>query len=62
MEWVSARAENFVRREFTVEASLWGRPGLSRNVVVLMVPPRASSGASPESAAQDFSASRRNPE
>jgi 4-amino-4-deoxy-L-arabinose transferase-like glycosyltransferase len=56
MEFVSARAGTFVRREFTVQASLWGRPGLSRDVIVLMVPPRANS------AAQDFSASRRSPE
>lgn len=62
MESVSARAGSFVRREFTVQASLWGRPGLSRDVIVLMVPPRASSGASPESVAQEFSASKRSPE
>ncbi|MCP3388698.1 glycosyltransferase family 39 protein [Bradyrhizobium sp. CCGB12] len=58
MEWVSSRAGHFVRREFTVQASLWGRPGLTREVVVLMVPPRGSDAA-PESAADDFSASRR---
>ena len=62
LEWVSLRAGNSVRREFTVQASVWGKPGLTRDVVVLMVPPRESSGASPESAAQDFSASRRSPE
>jgi 4-amino-4-deoxy-L-arabinose transferase-like glycosyltransferase len=55
MESVSGRAEHFVRREFTVQAKLWGRPGLSREVIVMMVPPRAT----PESAADDFSASRR---
>lgn len=59
MEWVSSRAGTFVRREFTVQASLWGWPGLSRDVVVLMVPPHASSDASPGSAAQDFSAGKR---
>ena len=58
MESVSARAEHFVRRQFTVQATLWGKPGLTRDVVVLIVPPRTSS-ATPESAAQDFSASRR---
>ena len=45
-----------------MQASLWGRPGLTRDVIVLMVPPRANRGASPESAAQDFSASKRSPE
>jgi len=62
MEWVSSRAGNVVRREFTVQASLWGKPGLTRDVVVLMVPPRANGDAAPESAAQDFSASKRSPE
>lgn len=56
MEWVSARAGRFVRREFTVRASLWGRPGVSRTVVVLMVPPQTD--RAPEGAAQDFSASK----
>jgi len=58
MESVSAGAGQFVRREFTVQAMLWGRPGVTREVVVLMVPPRGRSAA-PESAADDFSASRR---
>ncbi|WP_194468470.1 glycosyltransferase family 39 protein [Bradyrhizobium sp. CCBAU 53340] len=62
MEFVSSRAGNYVRREFTVQASLWGRQGLTRNVVVLMVPPRANGGTSPESAADDFSASKRSPQ
>jgi hypothetical protein len=55
MEWVSGRAGHVVRREFTVQAQLWGRPGLTREVIVIMVPPRGT----PESAADDFSASRR---
>ena len=58
MEWVSGRAGHFVKREFTVQATLWGKPGLTRDVIVLMVPPRGNSAA-PESAADDFSASRR---
>jgi hypothetical protein len=45
MEFVSSRAG----REFTVQASLWGKPGLTRNVIVLMVPPRANSDAPPQS-------------
>ncbi|MGX4770978.1 glycosyltransferase family 39 protein [Bradyrhizobium guangdongense] len=61
MEWVSARAGHFVRREFAVQASLWGRPGVSRKVIMLLVPPQAN-GATPRSAAQDFSASKRSPE
>ncbi|MDA9536727.1 membrane protein [Bradyrhizobium sp. CCBAU 21362] len=58
MERVSSGAGQFARREFTVQATLWGRPGLTREVVVLMVPPRGSRAA-PESSANDFSASRR---
>lgn len=58
MEWVSGRTGHFVRREFTVQAQLWGGPGLTREVIVMMVPPRGSSAA-PASAANDFSASRR---
>ncbi|WP_084299103.1 glycosyltransferase family 39 protein [Bradyrhizobium sp. WSM1743] len=55
---VSSRAGHFVRREFTVRASLWGRPGLAREVIVLMALPQGSSPM-PASAADDFSASRR---
>lgn len=60
LEFVSARAEHFIRREFTVQASLLGRPGVTRNVVVLMVPPHAIGNSPPESTAQDFSASKRS--
>ncbi|MDH6264391.1 4-amino-4-deoxy-L-arabinose transferase-like glycosyltransferase [Bradyrhizobium sp. BR13661] len=60
MEVVSSRAGAFVRREFTVQASLLGWLGLSRDVVVLMVPPRTQGGTSPEHAAQDISASKRS--
>jgi len=56
MEWASSRNGNVVRREFTVQATLWGRPGLTREVVVLMVRP---GDTTPKSAADDFSASRR---
>nr|WP_027567770.1 glycosyltransferase family 39 protein [Bradyrhizobium sp. URHA0013] len=58
MDGVAGRAGHFVKREFMVQAQLWGRPGLTREVVVLMVPPRGS-GAAPEGVADDFSASRR---
>ncbi|RXH25023.1 membrane protein [Bradyrhizobium nanningense] len=58
MELASSRTGHFVRREFTVQATLWGRPGLSREVVVLMVRPRGIRMI-PKSAADDFSASRR---
>jgi hypothetical protein len=57
MAWVSRRVGHVVRRELTVRASLWGRPGLAREVVVLMVPP--SDSKAPASAADDFSANRR---
>lgn len=60
MEWASSQNGNFVRREFTVQATLWGRPGLTREVVVLMVP--RGMRTIPESAADDFSASRRTTE
>nr|WP_082905855.1 glycosyltransferase family 39 protein [Bradyrhizobium centrolobii] len=59
MDRVSARAGHFVRREFAVQATLWGKPGVTRELIVLMVPPRASSDSAPESTADDFSASRR---
>ncbi|TQF32019.1 membrane protein [Bradyrhizobium sp. UNPA324] len=58
MELASSRTGHFVRREFSVQATLWGRPGLSREVVVLMVRPRGIRMI-PKSAADDFSASRR---
>ncbi|MEK9283412.1 MULTISPECIES: glycosyltransferase family 39 protein [unclassified Bradyrhizobium] len=57
MDWVSARAGHFVKREFTVQATVWGEAGITREVVVLMVPRTV-----PESAADDFSASRRGAE
>ncbi|MBR0957637.1 glycosyltransferase family 39 protein [Bradyrhizobium japonicum] len=60
MGWVSPRVGHLVRREFTVRASLWGRPGLAREVVVLMALPQGS--PVPASAADDFSASRRGSE
>ncbi|MCK1541377.1 glycosyltransferase family 39 protein [Bradyrhizobium sp. 179] len=60
MEWASSKVERVVRREFTVQANLWGLPGLARQVIVLMVPPRGS-GPAHEGAADDFSASRRRP-
>lgn len=58
MAWASSQAGHFVRREFTVQAMLWGRPGLTREVVVLLVPPRGL-GTTPESTADDFSANKR---
>jgi hypothetical protein len=61
MEWGSSQTGHFVRREFTVQATLWGRPGLSREVVVLMVRPRGIRMI-PRSAADDFSSSRRAPQ
>ncbi|WP_439399820.1 glycosyltransferase family 39 protein [Bradyrhizobium sp. PMVTL-01] len=60
MEGLSSRAEHSVKPEFAVQATLWGKPGLTREVVVLMVPPRGRSGA-PQSPAEDFSSSRRAP-
>jgi len=50
------QALSLQRFEMTLEIE--GRPGLTREVVVLMVPPRGS-GAAPEGIADDFSASRR---
>ncbi|MET4444823.1 4-amino-4-deoxy-L-arabinose transferase-like glycosyltransferase [Bradyrhizobium sp. GM2.2] len=58
MDSVAGRAGHFIRRELIIQAQLWGRPGLTREVFVLMVPPRGS-GAAPEGIADDFSASRR---
>ncbi|BBO07279.1 MULTISPECIES: glycosyltransferase family 39 protein [Bradyrhizobium] len=61
MAWASSQTGHFVRREFTVRATLWGRPGLSREVVALIVRPRGMRMI-PKSAADDFSASRRGSE
>ncbi len=58
MGWASSQAGHVVRREFTVQATLWGRPGLTREMVVLMARPRGMRMI-PRSAADDFSASRR---
>ncbi|WP_084788624.1 glycosyltransferase family 39 protein [Bradyrhizobium sp. Cp5.3] len=58
MDSISARTGPSVKREFTVQATLWGNPGVRRDVVVLMVPPM-DGGTRPQSAADDFSASRR---
>lgn len=57
MEWVSPQVRHSVRREFTVRASLWGRPGVAGEVVVLMVPPQEDK--TPASAADEFSSKRR---
>ncbi|MBR0777860.1 glycosyltransferase family 39 protein [Bradyrhizobium diazoefficiens] len=62
MDWLEPRTSRSVRREFTVQASLWGRPGLSREVVVLMVPPGSAETTVPQSSADDFSASKRTTE
>lgn len=67
MQWmdrVDDRTERERRFEFVVQSSLWGRPGASRKIAVMMVPPVES--GNPESpkntngdGLEDFSASRR---
>lgn len=54
MEGVAGKAGRFVRREFVARATLWGRPGITREVVVLLVPPRADTSSDAESAAIAF--------
>jgi len=44
-----------------VRATLWGRPGLTREVVALLMRPRGMRMI-PKSSADDFSASRRGSE
>ncbi len=59
MEGVAAKAGRFVRREFVARATLWGRPGITGEVVVLLVPPRADTSSDGESAAIAFGDSQR---
>lgn len=62
LEWMdrtASRAGDFTRREFTVQASLLGRRGVSRKLVALIVPPRQEPES--ESSADDFSALKRGP-
>src|SRR3981189_1118710 len=65
IEWMgtsAARATRFVRFEFVVRSTLLGRPGATRRVVAVIVPPRIEEGTTPmpgTSNAQDFSANRR---
>jgi len=40
MERTAARAGDYVRHEFEVRSLLMGVPGIGRNVVSLIVPPR----------------------
>ncbi len=61
LRWVTAKAGHVVRRKATLQATLRGAPGVSRDVVFLMVPPAGEPIAVPESSADDFSASRRTP-
>ena len=62
MERTSARASRFVRSEFAVQSTLLGRPGATRHVIALIVPPLAEELITPTpgtSKAEDFSANRR---
>lgn len=59
INWVAASAGTVVHRELTLQTALWGRPGVGRDVVFLLVPPSGETAPPPESAADDFSASRR---
>jgi 4-amino-4-deoxy-L-arabinose transferase-like glycosyltransferase len=62
MEMTSARASRFVRSEFAVQSTLLGRPGATRHVIALIVPPLTEELITPPpgtSNAEDFSANRR---
>jgi 4-amino-4-deoxy-L-arabinose transferase-like glycosyltransferase len=61
MERTSARAAHFVRREFSLQAELLGRAGVTRKLISLLVPPQEDGSKPPASAADDFSASKRGP-
>lgn len=63
MNRVAAIPDVAVRTEFTLQASLWGRPGVTTAVVALMVPPATTPAPVPSSVdgdeIEDFSALRR---
>lgn len=63
MNRVAAIPVTSIRTEFTLNTSLWGRPGVSATVVALMVPPVTPSSSRPIAVdgdgIEDFSASRR---
>jgi hypothetical protein len=65
IDWMgktAARAWRFRRSEFVVQSSLLGKPGATRGVTALIVPPRVEDIIAPSFApsnAEDFSANRR---
>jgi 4-amino-4-deoxy-L-arabinose transferase-like glycosyltransferase len=67
LDWmgkVAARAPRFIRTEFAVQSTLLGKPGATRRVTALIVPPSQEEIPPPSPAssdAEEFSASRRTP-
>lgn len=62
MQRLETEQTHFVRTEFTLTATLWGRPGTSATVVAMMALPRTTDAAPAAPGAQapkDVSASRR---
>jgi 4-amino-4-deoxy-L-arabinose transferase-like glycosyltransferase len=65
IDWMgktAARASRFRRSEFVVQSSLLGKPGATRGVTALIVPPHVEDIIAPSFApsnAEDFSANRR---
>lgn len=64
MNWMSAVSKipaSFVRSEFALQTSLWGRDGVTARISVLIVPPHKAVPAEPASFRdiEDFGASRR---
>ncbi|MGF6502351.1 glycosyltransferase family 39 protein [Bradyrhizobium sp. I1.14.4] len=58
MQRITLRATDVIRSEFDAQATLLGRPGQTRRVVMLIVPPyRETPAAHPD--VEDFSSSRR---
>jgi hypothetical protein len=58
MARTASRATNLFRSEFDAQATLLGRPGRTRRVVLLIVPPSRET-APVQPGVEDFSSSRR---
>lgn len=56
LEWtgrMAAHAGNYVKREFSVQSSLFGIPGIKRNLVAFLVAPRREPDDAPSSLVND---------
>jgi dolichyl-phosphate-mannose-protein mannosyltransferase len=65
MQRLEGRQTKFVRSEFVVTSNLWGQPGVSAKIVIMIAPPLTGPSLQPASVPQsegveDFGASRRH--